>query len=157
MSSRSKGSLLVLGQFALIGVLIVLPAGDLAWRGNPFTELFAQLSFMFGLVVMVWAGAVLGRSLTAHPMPNARTELRTTGPYGLARHPIYTGLIAVALGTAVGAASWEHMFVAGSLIGLLACKARFEESLLVDRFGEDYVEYGRQVGRFLPWFGRLTA
>ena len=62
MSSRSKGSLLVLGQFALIGVLIVLPAGDLAWLGNPFTELFAQLSFLFGLVVMVWAGAVLGRS-----------------------------------------------------------------------------------------------
>jgi protein-S-isoprenylcysteine O-methyltransferase Ste14 len=95
--------------------------------------------------------------LTAHPMPNQRAELRTTGPYGLARHPIYTGLIAVALGTAVGAASWAHIVVAVSLVGLLAYKARFEESLLVDRFGENYVEYGRQVGRFLPWFGRFTS
>jgi len=155
MSSRTKGTLLVLGQFALIGILIGLPAGDLFWRGNPFTELIAQLSFLFGLVVMVWAGAVLGRSLTAHPMPNERAELRTSGPYGLARHPIYSGLIAVAMGTAVGAASWQHIVIAGSLIGLLAYKARFEETLLVERFGESYVEYGRQVGRFLPWFGRL--
>jgi protein-S-isoprenylcysteine O-methyltransferase Ste14 len=156
MSSRTKGTLLVLGQFALIGILIGLPAGDLFWRGNPFTELVAQLCFLFGLVVMVWAGAVLGRSLTAHPMPNKRAELRTSGPYGLARHPIYTGLIAVAMGTAVGAASWQHIVIAGSLIGLLAYKARFEETLLLDRFGADYREYGRQVGRFLPWFGRFT-
>jgi len=155
MSSRTKGTLLVLGQFALIGILIGLPAGDLFWRGNPFTELVAQLSFLFGLVVMVWAGAVLGRSLTAHPMPNERVELRTSGPYGLARHPIYTGLIAVAMGTAVGAASWQHIVIAGPLIGLLAYKARFEEALLVERFGKSYFEYGRQVGRFLPWFGRL--
>lgn len=157
MNAHTKGTLLVVGQFILIGIMIGLPAGDLAWRGNPFTELFAQLSFLFGLVVMLWAGVVLGRSLTAHPMPNQRAELRTTGPYGLARHPIYTGLIAVALGTAVGAASWAHIVVASALFGLLAYKARFEESLLVDRFGDSYVEYGSQVGRFLPWFGRFTS
>ena len=156
MSVRTKGTLLVLGQFALIGILIGLPAGDLFWRGNPFTDLVAQLSFLFGLVVMVWAGAVLGRSLTAHPMPNSRAELRTTGPYGLARHPIYTGLIAIAVGTAIGAASLPHIVIAGSLCGLLAYKARFEEELLIERFGSDYREYGRQVGRFLPWFGRYS-
>jgi protein-S-isoprenylcysteine O-methyltransferase Ste14 len=156
MSVRTKGTLLVLGQFALIGILIGLPAGDLFWRGNPFTELVAQLSFLFGLVVMVWAGAVLGRSLTAHPMPNSRAELRTTGPYSLARHPIYTGLIAIAVGTAIGAASLPHIVAATALVGLLSYKARFEETLLIERFGSDYREYGRQAGRFLPWFGRYS-
>lgn len=157
MNARTKGTLLVGGQFALIAILIALPAGDLPWRGNPLTELVAQLSFLFGLVVMVWAGVVLGRSLTAHPMPNERAELRTTGPYGLARHPIYTGLNAVAIGTAFGAASLAHIVVAAALIGLLSYKARFEEALLEGRFGSDYRKYGQQVGRFLPWSGRFPG
>jgi protein-S-isoprenylcysteine O-methyltransferase Ste14 len=157
MNARTKGTLLVVGQFALIAILIVLPAGDLPWRGNPLTERVAQLSFLFGLVVMVWAGAVLGRSLTAHPMPNERAELRTTGPYGLARHPIYTGLIAIAIGTAFGAASVAHIVVTAALIGLLSYKARFEEALLEERFGGDYRKYGQQVGRFLPWSGRFPG
>jgi protein-S-isoprenylcysteine O-methyltransferase Ste14 len=155
MDARAKGTLFVVGQFALIAVLIVLPAGDLPWRGNPLTELVAQLSFLFGIVVMVWAGVVLGRSLTAHPLPNKRAELRTTGPYGLARHPIYTGLIAIAIGTAFGAASVLHIVVAAALVFLLSYKARFEETLLEGHFGADYSEYGQQVGRFLPWFGRF--
>jgi protein-S-isoprenylcysteine O-methyltransferase Ste14 len=156
MSVRTKGTLLVLGQFALIGILIGLPAGDLAWRGNPLTELVAQLSVLFGLVVLVWSAAVLGRSLTAHPMPNSRAELRTTGPYSLARHPIYTALMAIAVGTAIGAASLPHIVAAAALVGLLSYKARLEETLLTERFGEDYRTYGRRVGRFLPWLGRYS-
>ena len=156
MSDRTRGYLFVVAQFAVLAVIVAAPAGDRPWRGNPWTEFVGQLLVLGGLSVLVWAGIVLGSSLTAHPMPNARAELRTTGPYSFARHPIYSGLLAFAIGAAFAGASWLHVAAAGLLIGILAAKARFEEALLIARFGDDYREYGRRVGRFTPWFGLIT-
>lgn len=155
MTTRIKGYLFVAAQFAVLGVIVVAPAGDLPWRGNPWTEFVGQLLFLAGLGFVVWSGVVLGRSLTAHPAPTARAELRTEGPYRLARHPIYSGLIALAAGSAFAAASWVHLVAALMLVAILTAKSRFEEVLLVDRFGDDYRAYARSVGRFVPWFDRL--
>lgn len=71
MDSRLKGYLFVAVQFALLGVIVVAPAGDLPWRGNPWTEFVGQLLFLAGLGLVVWSGVALGRSLTAHPEPTA--------------------------------------------------------------------------------------
>ena len=88
-------------------------------------------------------------------MPTSRSALRTTGPYRIARHPIYAGLLAFAIGAALAGASWLHLVAALTLIGVLSAKARFEEAFLMDRYGDDYLAYGRTVGRFSPWFGLL--
>lgn len=155
MDSRLKGYLFVAVQFALLGVIVVAPAGDLPWRGNPWTEFVGQLLFLAGLGLVVWSGVALGRSLTAHPEPTAKSELRTTGPYAFARHPIYSGLISLAVGAAFAGASWLHVTAAVALVVTLTAKSRFEESLLVERYGENYVSYARTVGRFVPWFDRF--
>lgn len=155
MDSRLKGYLFVAVQFALLGVIVVAPAGDLPWRGNPWTEFVGQLLFLAGLGLVVWSGVALGRSLTAHPEPTAKSELRTTGPYAFARHPIYSGLISLAVGAAFAGASWLHVTAAVALVVTLTAKSRFEESLLVARYGDDYVSYARTVGRFVPSFDRF--
>ena len=156
MTIRLKGYLFVAAQFAVLGVIVLAPAGDLPWRGNPLTEFAGQVLFLAGLSVVVWSGVVLGRSLTAHPKPNARAELRTAGPYRFARHPIYSGLISLAVGAAFAGASWVHIVAAVALFAILTAKSRFEETLLVERFGDDYRAYSRTVGRFVPWFDRLV-
>ena len=154
MTTRIKGYLFVATQFAILGVIVVAPAGDLPWRGNPWTEFVGQLLFLAGLSFVVWSGVVLGRSLTAHPEPTAKSELRTTGPYTFARHPIYSGLISLAVGAAFAGASWLHILAAAALIVTLWAKSRFEETLLLERYGDDYLAYARGVGRFSPWFDR---
>lgn len=154
MSARLKGYLYVSAQFALIALIVVTPAGNLPWRGNPWTELVGQIAVLGGLGVVVWAGVRLGRSLTAHPMPNARASLTVDGPYRWARHPIYAGLLAFAFGAVSASASPIQLVAAVMLAVVLARKARFEEALLVERFGSDYVAYAKTVGRFTPWFGR---
>lgn len=156
MTDRLKGYLFVVAQFAVLAVIVVAPAGDLPWIGNPWTEFVGQLLVLTGLSFIVWAGIVLGSSVTAHPMPNSRSVLRTTGPFQVARHPIYSGLLAFAIGAAFAGASWLHVISAAVLIVVLSAKARFEERLLLDRFGSEYRDYGRLVGRFTPWFGLLT-
>ena len=154
MTTRIKGYLYVATQFAILGVIVVAPAGDLPWRGNPWTEFVGQLLFLAGLSFVVWSGVVLGRSLTAHPEPTAKSELRTTGPYAVARHPIYSGLISLAVGAAFAGASWLHILAAAALTVTLWSKSRFEESLLVESYGDEYLAYARVVGRFSPWFDR---
>ena len=151
MTDRLKGYLFVAAQFAVLTAIVVAPAGDLPWRGNPVTEFFGQVLVLGGLGIVVWAGITLGRSLTAHPIPNGRSELQTDGPYRIARHPIYAGLLAFALGAAVAGASWLHIIAALALFAVLSAKARFEEGFLRERYGDAYAEYSRTVGRFWPW------
>jgi protein-S-isoprenylcysteine O-methyltransferase Ste14 len=155
MTDRLRGYLFVAGQFALLAIIVVAPAGDLPWRGNPWTEFVGQLLVLGGLAITIWSGFVLGRSLTAHPMPNAKSQLRTDGPYRIARHPIYTGLLCFAFGAASASASIVHLIAAFVLLGVLAFKARFEERFLLERYGDDYRSYGRSIGRFSPWLGKL--
>ena len=48
----------------------------------------------------LWARVALGRMWSATPnMLRAGHQLRTDGPYGITRHPIYTGLFGMILGT----------------------------------------------------------
>ena len=154
MTDRLKGYLFVAAQFAVLTAIVVAPAGDLPWRGNPVTEFFGQVLVLGGLGIVVWAGITLGRSLTAHPMPNGRSELQTDGPYRIARHPIYSGLLAFAIGAAIAGASWPHIIAALALFAVLSAKSRFEEAFLVELYGDAYVTYARHVGRFVPWTGR---
>lgn len=154
MTDRLKGYLFVAAQFAVLTVIVLAPAGDLPWRGNPVTEFFGQVLVLGGLGIVVWAGIALGRSLTAHPMPNSRSALQTDGPYRIARHPIYSGLLAFAVGAAIAGASWLHIAAALALTVVLTAKARFEEGFLLERYGDGYAEYSRHVGRFWPWPSR---
>jgi protein-S-isoprenylcysteine O-methyltransferase Ste14 len=154
VTDRLKGYLFVAAQFAALTVIVLAPAGDLPWRGNPVTEFFGQVLVLGGLGLVVWAGIALGRSLTAHPMPNSRSALQTDGPYRIARHPIYSGLLSFAIGAAIAGASWLHIAAALTLIVVLTAKARFEEAFLVELYGDAYITYARHVGRFVPWSGR---
>jgi protein-S-isoprenylcysteine O-methyltransferase Ste14 len=69
------------------------------------------------------------------------------------RHPMYTAVLAIALGLTTWGASWAHLVIFLSLAMLLGTKARVEEKLLRERF-PDYRDYQARVGRFFPGIGR---
>src|SRR4051794_21165185 len=48
----------------------------------------------------IWARIALGRMWSSGAVARAHHALRTTGPYGLSRHPIYTGILGMAAATA---------------------------------------------------------
>jgi protein-S-isoprenylcysteine O-methyltransferase Ste14 len=76
--------------------------------------------------------------------------LVTTGLYGWVRHPLYTAFLVEAVGISLLMANWFVAVTAGSLWTLLAMRTRQEERKLIERFGDEYQEYMRRVGRFLP-------
>jgi protein-S-isoprenylcysteine O-methyltransferase Ste14 len=77
-------------------------------------------------------------------------QLATGGPFRFVRHPIYMGLNLLALGTAV----WipTAMLWASLLLMLVGSdlRARAEEKLLSQAFGDTYAHYCKHTSRFLP-------
>jgi protein-S-isoprenylcysteine O-methyltransferase Ste14 len=77
------------------------------------------------------------------------STLRSGGAYRLVRHPIYGGLLLLAIGWSV-VLSPIALVVTALLAVVLDMKARHEESMLADRYPE-YEAYRRRVRwRFVP-------
>jgi protein-S-isoprenylcysteine O-methyltransferase Ste14 len=144
---------LVVGQFALIIALIFLPAGSL-WERNAVVWAVASALFVVAGVVGIMAGTRLGSNLTPNPIPKPDGTLETGGLYQYVRHPIYSAVLALALGLTTLSASLVHLAIFLFLVMLLGIKARAEERLLRERF-PDYQEYQARVGRFIPLIGRI--
>jgi protein-S-isoprenylcysteine O-methyltransferase Ste14 len=78
-------------------------------------------------------------------------QLATGGPFRILRHPIYAGLNLLALGTAVWVPT-GLAWVAFALVVLCSdLRARAEEALLKQAFGNSYEEYCARTRRFVPW------
>lgn len=64
------------------------------------------------------------------------------GPYRFVRHPIYTGVLLMVLGSVT---LWGRMEWLGISIAGLSVKARREERLLTKHFPEAYPRYRERV------------
>ena len=83
--------------FLLVAVTAFLPGPTL------FSSLVVGLAcVVVGAAVVLWTGRALGASLTPNPSPNG-AGMVASGPYRFARHPMYSGLVVICLGVAVGA------------------------------------------------------
>ena len=70
--------------------------------------------------------------------------------FNFVRHPIYLGEILLYLGFVIMSISLAAVFVLSGIILFLYYISRYEEKLLLARFGEDYSEYMRDVPMLLP-------
>ena len=153
MTNKTIGNLLVLGQFIFIGILFLTPAEAAYSLAGEVEGVLAVVS-LIGVVVLMVSFVNLGKSLTANPVPLENATLKTSGLYSVVRHPIYLGLVLVALSAAAQKGGWIHMASAISLIILLSYKARFEETMLLAKFS-GYAAYAAKVGRMIPFLGRI--
>ncbi len=104
-----------------------------------------------GLVFAVWAREHLGRNWSRSVTIKQGHELITTGPYGVVRHPIYTGILTGFLGMAI-AISQVRGFIAFVLVFLaLWTKLRREEQWMRSQFGETYAAYAHQTAALVPY------
>jgi protein-S-isoprenylcysteine O-methyltransferase Ste14 len=97
----------------------------------------------------LWARLELGTMWSASVVAKTDHALRTHGPYAVTRHPIYTGLLGMLLGTALVDDLGRPAIVFVLAVIYLAWKARAEERLLSGVFPE-YERYRRRVPRLIP-------
>jgi protein-S-isoprenylcysteine O-methyltransferase Ste14 len=104
-----------------------------------------------GLLFAVWAREHLGTNWSRSVTIKQGHELITTGPYALVRHPIYTGILAGFLGTAI-ALSQVRGFIAFVLVFfILSLKLRMEEQYMRSQFGDTYAAYAHQTSALVPY------
>ena len=103
--------------------------------------------------LLSWSGAkALGRELRLDAAVGEDHELIRSGPYRLVRHPIYTSMLCVILGTGILTVSLPMLlisifvFVIGTEI-----RVRVEDGLLESRFGGEFKDYQRTTSRYIPF------
>ncbi|HXW74825.1 MAG TPA: isoprenylcysteine carboxylmethyltransferase family protein [Steroidobacteraceae bacterium] len=104
-----------------------------------------------GLGFAVWARMHLGRNWSGTVTIKEGHELIRSGPYALVRHPIYTGILAALLGTAI-ASGTVHAALGFFVIAVaLLRKMRIEEAFLSETFPDEYPRYRAQLPALIPF------
>ncbi len=120
----------------------------------PRTELTMALGAavcVAGLYITLWARRTLAGNWSSDVTFKENHELIRQGPYRFVRHPIYTGLLVMALGTAIEATRL-HCWIGVLIMGLgFWIKLSQEERLLLRHFPEQYPQYRREVKALVPW------
>jgi protein-S-isoprenylcysteine O-methyltransferase Ste14 len=147
-------------RFLTIAGAFLLLAGSGRWRlfrlrlwdaGHDADWLLVAI-VLLGLLFTWWARLYLGRLWSSSVTKKAVHHIVDTGPYGIVRHPIYTGLIVASFATA--AMEGTAAGLAGAVLMTLgfAIKARLEESFLREQLGaEAYDAYRRRVPMLIPF------
>jgi protein-S-isoprenylcysteine O-methyltransferase Ste14 len=143
---------LLLCLVILILGLFLVPA----WVWSPLLVRVPVLRPIGAVVVtvsaalMIWARFALGDMWAGRPMVQEHHELRTGGPYQLVRHPIYTGMIGVALGYTLLLYFGAMIPVLLLVVAWLGWRVRVEDRLMVATFGDRYREYQKRVRALIP-------
>jgi protein-S-isoprenylcysteine O-methyltransferase Ste14 len=120
------------------------------WPQTAAIGVLADLVTIAGLAFTLWARAALGSNWSGTITFKEGHELIQSGPYAYVRHPIYSGVLLMALGTAVASSRPGSLVLLGMWFLLLAIKAHFEEQLMTRHFPEAYPEYRRRVKALIP-------
>ena len=141
----------------LIGAILLSPwtagavgASQLYNPGDIGTYLLAVV-VLFGISFTWWARIHLGRFWSNAITHKEGHKVIDTGPYGLVRHPIYTGQIIGLLATSI-AVGTVTAILGAIMIGLgMSWKAKMEETFLSQELGPDYSAYCRRVPMIIPF------
>jgi protein-S-isoprenylcysteine O-methyltransferase Ste14 len=119
-----------------------LQSVPMAVTGAVLVTLGAALAFS--------ARAALGRNWGTPGSRKTDTELVTSGPYSLVRHPIYSGLLLMMVGTAIGMMPMWWI-VAPLAATYMITNARAEEGYMTERFPDDYPAYRARTKMLIPF------
>jgi protein-S-isoprenylcysteine O-methyltransferase Ste14 len=117
----------------------------------PAMQITAAVLCAGGLILAIWARRAIGSNWSGIVTLKRDHELVTGGPYRYVRHPIYSAILAMFLGSALAA---RHV---GGLVGFVLCFASFwiklrqEEALMMRHFPGEYPAYCARVKALIPF------
>ncbi len=104
-----------------------------------------------GLLFAVWARVALGKMWSGWITLKEDHVLVRRGPYALARHPIYTGLLLAILGGTLARGTVNYLLGFVLVAIALVIKLRHEEQLMTATFGPAYEDYRSHVKAIIPF------
>ena len=144
------GLLIVISRFLFPALRVRLWEGS-AWFDWPMVAICA-----IGLGWCWWARIHLGNLWSAGVSRKEGHRVIDSGPYGIVRHPIYTGGFLAAFAAAAVHANPFALLLALFITIVFTCKAFLEERFLREQFHESYEAYRQRVPMLVP-FSRLRT
>lgn len=153
----TRGETYTAAQFALLLCIVIggIPLVPIAVNG-----VVGVVMILSGLVLCGKAAVDMGSSLSPWPVPtsNNKDGLITSGPFGMVRHPMYSGLLVSCTGLSLATDNANRLILTLLLGYALEVKSDYEEKQLERTFGEEYKKYQNNVpAKFVPkvWMEKL--
>jgi protein-S-isoprenylcysteine O-methyltransferase Ste14 len=152
------------GAYVRLAVLIALvlilrfPEGRHLLRHARYTFLFpgplvraiGVAICALGVALAIWARVYLGRNWGMPRSLKENPELVTNGPYAVIRHPIYSGILAAVLGSALAESGlWLLPFVL--FCAYFIYSATREEKNMTRQFPGAYPDYKKRTWMIIPF------
>jgi protein-S-isoprenylcysteine O-methyltransferase Ste14 len=145
--SRRTGLRLLLAAIVVVALRAHHPGGAsfdpaLGWLGVAVCAT--------GIGIAVWARVCLGPNWGMPMTVRARPTLVRSGPYSVVRHPIYSGLLLAAIGSAlVTGPGWLVVVIGAGAYFVVSL--RVEETDMASAFPDQYPEYAGHTKRLIPF------
>lgn len=158
---QSVGAPQQIDQRARWGVVLVALSYSLLWQNRFWLTAPATWRLVLSVSAFILAAALsrsgtvaLGRQWRIDAGLSADHRLVRSGPYRFVRHPIYTSMLCLLLGTGL-IVSPLPLLVAATVVFMIGTeiRVRAEDALLENRFGDDFRKYRAEVPAYLPWRG----
>jgi protein-S-isoprenylcysteine O-methyltransferase Ste14 len=162
-SSRTRNLLAQLG-LAVISLALCAGLAYALWIPVPvgvslrlasILHIIGFALFVAGTFLVVWARQTLGRmwglttSRKVKLLPDHR--LVKGGPYSVIRHPMYSGWWFAVLGIVLIYRTWILVLLLVFSVIVFARRARLEERVLAERFGDEWEAYAASTKSLFPF------
>lgn len=148
--SRALHELLLTSS--LVMLFLRLPGLTGRWLPEGAWPIAAGLALHVGsFALAVWARRHLGRHWSGAITEKVGHELVRSGPYRLVRHPIYSAMFGMTIGTALVSGEWHALVGVALLVIAYARKIALEERNLEGVFGAAWEDYRRHSRALVPW------
>lgn len=139
-------------NLSLVLLFLRVPGLKTRWVPDAAAVIAAGLALqVLCLALSVWARRHLGRNWSGEISAKVGHELVRSGPYALVRHPIYMGMLGMALGTALVSGETHALLGFAIMAGAYARKLVLEERQMREEFGAAYDDYRRHTRALIPW------
>jgi protein-S-isoprenylcysteine O-methyltransferase Ste14 len=123
----------------------------------PWARLIGAGVLVGSTLFAIWARLALGSSWSVDPEAATDRGLRSDGPYAITRHPIYTGLLGMLLGSALLGGLGQAIVLVPAGLVIAGLKIRAEERLLLATFPDSYEAYRQHVPALIPGWRSPSA
>jgi protein-S-isoprenylcysteine O-methyltransferase Ste14 len=155
--SQSVGPRLFYMALAILGFSLLASRWfEWGWMAKRFLpemdglEMAGLTLTVFGCLFAIWARLTLGSNWSGRATVKEDHELIVKGPYSMARHPIYSGILLASLGTMLAIGEWRCVLGMVVIVIMLLVKMSQEERLMMETFPDAYPRYRRRVKALVP-------
>jgi protein-S-isoprenylcysteine O-methyltransferase Ste14 len=151
-SARSRALHSNLLNLSLLLLFLRVPGLRTRWVPEVAAVIGAGLTIhVASFALAVWSRRHLGSNWSHEIAAKVDHRLVRSGPYRRVRHPVYTAMLGMALGTALVSGETHALLAFVIMAVAYARKTLLEERQLLEVFGPVYDEYRKDSRALIPW------